>query len=103
MDNSIAGLAMVLSKSVSMNITVSGESSYISSKGDINIAAMPDTPLGKMLTSGLVMHEVSHRNHSDLTSKPSGLHGTLTNIIEDIRVEALTSKSVRVLALTLMQ
>jgi cobaltochelatase CobT len=92
-DNSIAGLAKVLSRDCDLKITISGERSYISQDGSyINLARMEDTPTGRMLVTGLCIHEVGHKNHSDLASKPPGLIGHIVNIIEDIRVEALTIK-----------
>lgn len=91
--SSIADLAMVLTKNTKLRVTISGEGSHISQDGNhMNIARMEDTPVGRMLTTGLIVHETSHCNYSDLSSKPSGLVGHITNIIEDIRVESLITK-----------
>jgi hypothetical protein len=92
MDNSVAGLARVLAKDSGMIVTVSGQGSYITQNGHINIAVMPPTHEGKMLATGLVFHEVGHKNHSDLKSKPPGLLGTMVNIIEDVWTERETIK-----------
>lgn len=90
-DQSIAGLAMVLAQSNKIKVTVSGDGSYISSDGmHINIARMPDTPVGRMLATGLTMHEVGHKNHSKCDSRPSGLVGDMANIIEDIWTEKMS-------------
>ena len=86
--DSIAGLARVLTKTHGIEVTVSGDGSYISGN-NINIARMPDTPLGRMLSTGLVTHEIGHKNHTQ-GDKPPGMHGTLTNVIEDIRTELKT-------------
>lgn len=89
-DKSLAGLAMVLAKSNKIKITVDGNYSYCDGPNKhINIARMENTPLGKMLCEGLVMHEVGHMNHTD-KPKPDGMLGDATNIIEDIRTELLT-------------
>lgn len=88
----MADLAMVLAKESKMKVTMTGETSYIDHDGNINIALMPDTPEGRMITTGLVIHETAHSNYSDLKSKPAGMLGTITNMVEDIRVEAKTIK-----------
>ena len=89
-DQELAGLAMTLSRDTDLAITVGGDRSFCSSDGrHIHIAAMPDTPLGRMLMTGLVFHEVGHKHHTQ-GSRPAGLLGEMTNILEDIRVEAAT-------------
>lgn len=89
-DTELAGLARTLGNDTNLTITVGGDNSYCSSDGSsINIARMPSTPLGRMLMTGLVFHEVAHKKHTQ-GGRPQGLLGDLTNIIEDVRVEALT-------------
>ena len=89
-DQELAGLAMTLSRDTDLAITVGGDRSFCSSDGrHIHIAAMPATPLGRMLMTGLVFHEVGHKHHTQ-GSRPAGLLGEMTNILEDIRVEAAT-------------
>jgi hypothetical protein len=91
-EQELAGLAMTLGRDHRMKITVGGEESYCTADGSrINIAKMPATPLGRTLMTGLVFHEVGHKGHTQ-GGKPPGLLGDLTNIIEDVRVEALTLK-----------
>ncbi len=88
-DNELAGLALTLSRDTQMKITIGGDTSYCSPDGrHINIARMPATPLGRLLMTGLVFHEVAHKHHTR-GSRPAGLLGELTNVIEDVRVEAL--------------
>jgi nitric oxide reductase activation protein len=87
-DTELSGLAMTLSRDCGIKITVSGDDSYCASDGShINIARMPSTATGRMLMTGLIFHEVGHKHYTS-GSKPSGLLGDLTNIIEDIRIEA---------------
>ena len=89
-DREIAGLCMTLARDNKMKITVDGEGSYIDLKNNhINIARMPNTPLGTMLVVGLIAHECGHKHHTNV-AKPDGIIGTLVNIIEDVRTEALT-------------
>ena len=89
-DTELAGLARTLGKDTNLTITVGGDNSYCSSDGNrINIARMPATPLGRMLMTGLVFHEVGHKKYTR-GDRPQGLLGDLVNIIEDVRVEALT-------------
>lgn len=89
-DQDLAGLAMTLSRDTGLTLTVGGEQSTCSSDGrHIHIAAMPATPLGRMLMTGLVFHEVGHKNHTR-GPRPAGLLGEMTNILEDIRVEKAT-------------
>lgn len=91
-DNELAGLALTLGRDTRMKITLGGDTSYCSPDGShINIARMPATPLGRLLMTGLVFHEVAHKHYTKGT-RPPGLLGELTNIIEDIRVEALLIK-----------
>jgi Sec-independent protein translocase protein TatA len=91
-DTELSGLAMTLSRDCGIKVTVSGEDSYCAADGShINIARMPSTPTGRMLMTGLIFHEVGHRQFTN-GSKPSGLLGDLTNIIEDIRIEACAIK-----------
>ena len=88
-DNELAGLALTLSRDTQMKITIGGDTSSCSADGSqINIARMPATPLGRLLMTGLVFHEVAHKHHTT-GNRPAGLLGELTNIIEDVRVEAL--------------
>ncbi len=89
-DTELAGLARTLGNDTNLTITVGGDNSYCSTDGHtINIARMPATPLGRLLMTGLVFHEVAHKRHTH-GDRPAGLLGDLTNIIEDVRVEALT-------------
>lgn len=89
-DSEMAGLAMTLSRDARVNVTLGGDSSYCSADGShIHIARMPNTPLGRMLMTGLVFHEVGHKNHTR-GARPPGLLGEMTNVIEDVRVELLT-------------
>ncbi|MDT8440646.1 MAG: VWA domain-containing protein [Desulfuromonadales bacterium] len=89
-DNELAGLARTLSHDTGLAITVGGDQSYCSAKGNaINIARMPATDLGRRLMCGLVFHEVGHKHYTK-GAKPTGLVGELTNVIEDVRVEQLT-------------
>lgn len=91
-DQELAGLAMVLSRDSKIKVTVSGDRSNCASDGSaINIARMPATPLGRMLMTGLVFHEIGHKNHTT-GNKPAGLLGDMMNVIEDIRIEAESIK-----------
>lgn len=86
-DQELAGLAMTLGKDAGIRVTVSGDGSYCSTDGKhINIARMPATPVGVMLMTGLVFHEVGHKNYT-VGGKPAGLLGDMTNIVEDVRIE----------------
>lgn len=86
-DQELAGLAMVLGRDSGIKITVSGDGSYCTPDGKhINIARMPATPLGVMLMTGLVFHEVDHKDFTT-GGKPAGLLGDMMNVIEDVRVE----------------
>jgi len=89
-DQELAGLAMTLGRDANIKVTVSGDNSYCSADGStINIARMPATPLGRMLMTGLIFHEIGHKNYTT-GGKPSGLLGDMMNVIEDIRVEMET-------------
>ena len=91
-DTELAGLARTLGNDTDLTITVGGDNSYCSADGNrINIARMPATPLGRMLMTGLVFHEVAHKRYTE-GGRPQGMLGDLTNIIEDVRIEALTIK-----------
>lgn len=91
-DTELSGLAMTLSRDCGIKVTVSGDDSYCAADGShINIARMPSTPTGRMLMTGLIFHEVGHKQYTK-GSKPSGLLGDLTNIIEDIRIETCVIK-----------
>ena len=91
-DQELAGLAMTLGRDAKIKITVGGDSSYCKPDGShINIARMPSTPLGRMLMTGLVFHEIGHKNYTKGT-KPDGLLGDMMNVIEDIRVETAIIK-----------
>jgi len=91
-DQELAGLAMVLSRDSKIKVTVSGDCSNCASDGSaINIARMPATPLGRMLMTGLVFHEIGHKNHTT-GSKPAGFLGDMMNVIEDIRIETESIK-----------
>jgi Mg-chelatase subunit ChlD len=72
-----------------MEVTIGGKDSYISEDGNrLNIAAMPMTHEGRMVTIGLGFHEVGHKLYSDIPEAIApGLLGNLTNIIEDVREE----------------
>lgn len=92
-DQELAGLAMTLSRDAKIKITVSGDGSYCKPDGShINIARMPPTPLGRMLMTGLVFHEIGHKNFTK-GGKPDGLLGDMMNVIEDIRVDMETIKA----------
>jgi len=92
-DKELAGLAMTLGKDAKIKITVSGDSSFCKPDGShINIARMPSTPLGRMLMTGLVFHEVGHK-HFTKGGRPDGLLGDMMNVIEDIRVDTETIKA----------
>jgi cobaltochelatase CobT len=91
-DQELAGLAMTLSRDAKIKITVGGDGSYCKPDGShINIARMPSTPLGRMLMTGLVFHEIGHKNYTK-GGKPDGLLGDMMNVIEDIRVDMETIK-----------
>jgi len=91
-DKELAGLAMTLGKDAKIKITVSGDTSFCKPDGShINIARMPSTPLGSMLMTGLVFHEIGHKNFTK-GGRPDGLLGDMMNVIEDIRVDMLTIK-----------
>jgi len=92
-DQELAGLAMTLGKDAKITITVGGDGSYCKPDGShINIARMPSTPLGRMLMTGLVFHEVGHKNFTK-GGRPDGLLGDMMNVIEDIRVDMETIKA----------
>ncbi|MBI2354439.1 MAG: VWA domain-containing protein [Deltaproteobacteria bacterium] len=91
-DQELAGLAMTLGRDANIKITVGGNTSYCTTDGThINIARMPATPLGRMLMTGLVFHEVGHKNYTR-GDRPDGLLGDMMNVIEDIRVDRETIK-----------
>lgn len=91
-DQELAGLAMTLGRDAKIKITVGGDGSYCKPDGShINIARMPSTPLGRMLMTGLVFHEIGHKNHTK-GGRPDGLLGDMMNVIEDIRVDMETIK-----------
>ena len=86
-DQELAGLAMTLGRDANIKITVGGDGSFCKPDGShINIARMPSTPLGRMLMTGLVFHEIGHKNHTK-GGKPNGLLGNMMNVIEDVRVD----------------
>lgn len=86
-DQELAGLAMVLGRDANIKVTISGDESKCAPDGShINIARMPATPLGRMLMTGLVFHEVDHKDFTT-GGKPPGLLGDMMNVIEDVRVE----------------
>ncbi|MFZ2951119.1 MAG: hypothetical protein WA003_16710, partial [Desulfuromonadaceae bacterium] len=92
-DQELAGLAMTLGRDAKIQITVSGDTSFCKPDGShINIARMPSTPLGRMLMTGLVFHEVGHKNYTR-GGKADGLLGDMMNVIEDIRVDMETIKA----------
>ncbi|MBW4057236.1 MAG: hypothetical protein HIU83_18005 [Proteobacteria bacterium] len=92
-DQELAGLAMTLSKDANIKITVGGDGSYCKPDGShINIARMPSTPLGRMLATGLVFHEIGHKNYTK-GGRPDGLLGDMMNVIEDVRVDKETIKA----------
>lgn len=92
-DQELAGLAMTLGRDAKIKITVGGDNSYCKADGShINIARMPSTPLGRMLMTGLVFHEVGHKNYTTGGARPDGLLGDMINVIEDIRVDKKTIK-----------
>ena len=92
-DQELAGLAMVLSRDANIKITVGGNGSFCKPDGShINIARMPATPIGRMLMTGLVFHEIGHKNYTN-GGKPDGLLGDMLNVIEDIRVDMETIKA----------
>ncbi|MDD2310215.1 MAG: hypothetical protein PHH91_11590 [Desulfuromonadaceae bacterium] len=92
-DQELAGLAMTLGKDAKIKITVGGDGSYCKPDGShINIARMPSTPLGRMLMTGLVFHEIGHKNYTK-GGRPDGLLGDMMNVIEDVRVDKETIKA----------
>jgi cobalamin biosynthesis protein CobT len=92
-DQELTGLAMTLGRDSQIKITVGGDNSYCTSNGShINIARMPATPLGRMLMTGLVFHEVGHKNFTR-GGKADGFLGDMMNVIEDIRVDTETIKA----------
>ena len=92
-DQELAGLAMTLGRDAKIKITVGGDGSYCKPDGShINIARMPSTPLGRMLMTGLVFHEIGHKNHTN-GGRPGGLLGDMMNVIEDVRVDKETIKA----------
>jgi len=92
-DKELAGLAMTLSKDAKIKITVGGDGSYCKPDGShINIARMPSTPIGRMLMTGLVFHEIGHKNYTK-GGRPQGLLGDMMNVVEDIRVDMETVKA----------
>ena len=92
-DQELAGLAMTLGRDAKIRITVNGDDSYCTPDGShINIARMPSTPVGRMLMTGLVFHEVVHKNYTQ-GGRPDGLLGDMMNVIEDIRVDRETVKA----------
>lgn len=91
-DQELAGLAMTLGRDAKIKITVGGDGSYCKPDGShINIARMPSTSLGRMLMTGLVFHEIGHKNHTK-GGRPDGLLGDMMNVIEDVRVDKETIK-----------
>ena len=92
-DQELAGLAMTLGKDAKIKITVGGDGSFCKPDGShINIARMPSTPLGRMLATGLVFHEIGHKNYT-IGGRPDGLLGDMMNVIEDVRVDKETIKA----------
>ena len=92
-DKELAGLAMTLGRDAKIKITVGGDGSFCKPDGShINIARMPSTPLGRMLMTGLVFHEVGHKNYTK-GGRPDGFLGDMMNVIEDIRVDTETIKA----------
>ncbi len=92
-DQELSGLAMTLGRDAKIKITVSGDGSYCNTDGShINIARMPSTPIGRMLMTGLVFHEIGHKNYTK-GGRPDGLLGDMMNVIEDVRVDMETIKS----------
>lgn len=92
-DKELAGLAMTLGRDAKIKITVGGDGSFCKPDGShINIARMPSTPLGRMLMTGLVFHEVGHKNYTK-GGRPDGFLGDMMNVIEDIRVDTETIKT----------
>ena len=93
LDQELAGLAMTLGRDAKIKITVGGDGSYCKPDGShINIARMPSTPLGRMLMTGLVFHEIGHKNYTK-GGRPDGLLGDMMNVIEDVRVDKETIKA----------
>ena len=91
-DQELAGLARTLGRDHHLKITIGGKNSYCSADGQrIHISRMPSTPLGRLLMTGLVYHEVAHKNYTQ-GSNSSGLLGEMTNVLEDIRVEGCLMK-----------
>jgi hypothetical protein len=92
-DQELAGLAMTLGRDAKIKITVGGDGSYCKPDGShINIARMSSTPLGRMLMTGLVFHEIGHKNYTK-GGRPDGLLGDMINVIEDVRVDKETIKA----------
>jgi len=83
-DQELAGLAMTLGRDAKIKITVGGDNSYCKNDGShINIARMPSTSLGRMLMTGLVFHEIGHKNFTSGEGRPDGLLGDMINVVED--------------------
>ena len=92
-DQELVGLAMTLGRDANIKITVGGDNSCCKPDGShINIARMPSTPLGRMLMTGLVFHEIGHKNYTKGV-KPNGLLGDMMNVIEDVRVDMETIRA----------
>lgn len=92
-DRELAGLAMTLGRDAKITITVGGDCSFCTPDGShINIARMPATPLGRMLMTGLVFHEIGHKNHTQ-GGRADGMLGDMMNVIEDIRVDGETVRA----------
>ncbi|MBN2644289.1 MAG: VWA domain-containing protein [Desulfuromonadaceae bacterium] len=90
MDHELAALARTLSRDHELQVCVGGDHSFCSNDGRrIQIARMPSTPRGRRLMCGLVFHELGHKAFTQ-GERPPGLLGALTNVLEDIRVEAAT-------------
>jgi hypothetical protein len=91
-DQELAGLAMTLGRDAKIRITVSGDGSYCTPDGShINIARMPSTPIGRLLMTGLVFHEVGHKNYTQ-GGRPDGLLGDMMNVIEDTALMMCTGR-----------
>lgn len=92
-DQELVGLAMTLGRDAKIKITVSGDGSFCKPDGShINIARMPSTPLGRMLMTGLVFHEIGQKNYTK-GGRAGGFLGDMMNVIEDIRVDMETIKA----------
>ena len=88
----IIGLAQMLGRDTGIKITVSGNQSWCSADNTaINIACIEDSIHGKRLMIGLAYHEIGHKKFT-VGQLKKGFLGSLTNCIEDTRIDKETIK-----------